>query len=139
MPRRQLARRWEPKLGVSRRMLEVEATYVAREKESYLLQSTDDLRNRLAHMQKLWKAADGVLEAAITALGERDRLAVSCLVVRDLFFVPELHCTHLGKPGGAESEAPKRFPETAAATSELTRLPSNEWLFDEPPMTRSSP
>ncbi len=50
MPRRKLVRRWEPQFGVSGQMLELEATYVAREKESYLLQSTTELRNRLAYV-----------------------------------------------------------------------------------------
>jgi hypothetical protein len=112
-------------------MLEVEATYVAREKEDYLLQSTADLRNRLAHLQKLWKAADGVLELAVVALPERDRLAVSCLLVRDLYLLLELHCTHLGKSGGVEPVDKQTVQRTSASTAELTKIPFNEWLFDE--------
>jgi hypothetical protein len=131
MPRRQLVRRWEPRFGVSRQMLDVEVTYVAREKEDYLLQSTVELRDRLAHLQTLWKAADGVLEGAVAALPERDRLAVSCLVVRDLYLQLELHCTHLGKQTGVEPVGRQSPPATSASTSELTTIPFCEWLFEE--------
>jgi hypothetical protein len=112
-------------------MLEVEATYVAREKEDHLLWSTDELRNRLAHLQTLWRAADGVLEQAVAALPERERLAVSCLLVRDLYFVLELHSTHLGRQSGVEPVAKQTVQHTSLSTAELTKIPFNEWLFDE--------
>jgi hypothetical protein len=112
-------------------MLEVESAYVAREKEDYLLLSTEELRGRLASLRKSWKAADAVLEHAFCALLERDLLAVSCLVVRDLYLVLELHCTHLGRLTGASPTEAPSTPPAASDISERTTAPFNEWLFDE--------
>jgi hypothetical protein len=131
MPGRKLARRWDPRFGVSRQMLEVESTYVAREKEDYLLLSVDDLQGRLASLRSAWGASDAVLEHAFGELPERDRLALSCLVVRDLYFVLELHCTHLGRPTGSSPTESRSPPPHMPNTSESKTVPFNEWLFGE--------
>src|SRR5688500_5781119 len=48
MSRRKLARRFEPRWGVSVPILEAEAVYVARERGDYLLLSLQDLRDKRA-------------------------------------------------------------------------------------------
>jgi len=44
MPKRKLARRFEPRYGLSQTVVAAESKYIARELEDYLLQSTEELR-----------------------------------------------------------------------------------------------
>lgn len=82
MPRKKLIRRFEPRYGVSQQMLEMEAKYVGREMEDYLLLSANDLQERLTRLRQEWTQADCVLENTVAGLGEREKLAVQCLIVR---------------------------------------------------------
>ena len=52
MPRKKLARRFEPRYGVSQTMLDAECRCVGRELEDYLLLSMNDLRTKLPELQK---------------------------------------------------------------------------------------
>jgi hypothetical protein len=128
MPRKKLIRRFEPRFGVSREMIEVETKYVARDMDDYLLLSTNDLKEKLAKLRESWQQADLVLEAAILHLIDREQLAVQCLVVRDMYHLLELYCTYLRAqlPDVAASRAPSEKPRPM----EDRKLPFNEWLFN---------
>lgn len=132
MPRKKkkLARRVDPRGVVSREALEVEAGYLAREREDYLLLATNELRQMLAHRRTLWAASNAALEPAVQDLPERDRLAVQCLLVRDLYHVLELYCTHLGRPSGINSPS-SRVPTPRPPATEVAgvSLPFSDWLF----------
>jgi hypothetical protein len=91
MPRKKLVRHFEPRYGVSREMVDVEATYVAREHQDYLALSTADLCQKLYEFRGKWMEADQTAEQLVGDLPERDALAFQCLLVRDLYLVLELY------------------------------------------------
>jgi hypothetical protein len=115
-------RRFEPRYGVSRPMIEAEAQHLGREVESYLRLSLDDLRQKLGERGPLWHHADEALHAVVSALAEREQLAVKCLLVRDLHHILELYLEYAR---GTQPEAP--VPIRPAP--ELPRQPFSEWLF----------
>lgn len=120
-------RRFEPWCGVSRAAIEQEAIAVHREVGNYLLLSLADLREKLSERGTRWNHADEALHAAVTALPECERLAIQCLVVRDLHYVVELYLewcrTHAPK---AEAPAPLAPPPPAEGPR---AVPFSEWLF----------
>ena len=91
MPRKKLIRHFESRYGVSQEMVDVEATYIAREHQDYMLLATNDLKERLVKLRTKWQQADGQAEMLIQSLPERDALAFQCLLVRDLYLVLELY------------------------------------------------
>jgi hypothetical protein len=130
MPRKKLIRRFEPRYGVSQQMLEMEAKYVGREMEDYLLLSANDLQEKLTRLRQEWTQADQVLGNVVGGLGEREKLAVQCLIVRDMYHLLELYCTHLRTSVGtpAPASSPRRRTDTSAPSERI--LPFSEWLFD---------
>lgn len=134
MPRKKLIRRFEPRYGVSREMIETEAKYVAREFDDHLLLSTRDLGEKLAAVRQLWAAADQTLEAAVSALPERARLAIECMILRDGYHLYELYSIQV-RASGVGATAP--VVPTSAADCTVSRnaapadkaLPFSEWLF----------
>ena len=96
MSRKRLIRHFEPRYGVSRGMVDVEATYVAREHQDYMTLATNDLRQRLGELRDKWSEADQTAEALVRSLPERDALAFQCLLVRDMFLILELYGSCLG-------------------------------------------
>ena len=144
MPRKKLIRRFEPRFGVSREMLDVESKYVRREQEDYLLLSTNELRERVASIGQRWREADADLERRVYALSERERLAPQCMLVRDLYHLLELYRASIGA-GDTPEAAPRRTTPAIAPTEgpasqsspaeppsgEPQRLlPFSEWLFE---------
>jgi hypothetical protein len=131
MPRKKLIRRFEPRYGVSRDMLEVETKYVAREFEDSCLYSTADLTARLATIRAAWAQSDQVLENAVRALPDRERIAIQCLVARDLFHLIELYCTYLQVPSAPPSRLTRSTSEKAPKDEpgHERMLPFSEWLF----------
>lgn len=121
MPR--LVRRFEPRCGVTRPMIEAEAKYVGREMESYLRLSTSDLRQKLLERGEAWHHADEALHASVLGLAEHERLALQCLLVRDLHFILELYLEHLRT---CQPEAP---PPMKPQEIGVPRQPFGEWLF----------
>jgi hypothetical protein len=117
-----LIRRFEPRYGVSRPMIEDEAKHLAREAESYLRLSLDDLRQKLSERGAAWNQADEALHALMTDLPEREQLGIKCLLVRDLHHILELYIEHVRSTRG-EVPIPIRPP------ADLPRQPFSEWLF----------
>lgn len=96
MPRRKLARRFEPRFGVSQPILDAEASYVARELEDYLVLSTNDLREKLSDMLAKVAIAQSGLQATFDRLPDRERLALKCMISRDVFHIAKLYETFIG-------------------------------------------
>lgn len=135
MPRKKLIRRFEPRYGVSRATLEIEAKYIAREFDDRLLLSTKELEEKSAGVRRAWAGADQVLEAAVYALATRERLALESMVVRDVYHLYELYCLHLrgiAVDAAAEttSPPPRAAPAGRASGTPERALPFSEWLFD---------
>ena len=95
MPRRKLSRRFEPRFGVSQSMVDVEAKWVEREFEDHLLASTNDLRKRLSETYAKVLAAEEGLKTTIGRLPDRERLALKCMLPRDMFHIAALYETFL--------------------------------------------
>jgi hypothetical protein len=91
MPRRTLARRFEPRYGVSETMIETESTYVARELADYLHFSVNDLTERLSNAHATIDQAEEQLQTVIGSLPDRERLALRCLLARDLWHIAKLY------------------------------------------------
>jgi hypothetical protein len=128
MPRRKLARRFEPRWGVTRPMLEVEARYVAKECEDYARRSTNELRDNLATIAETRHHAEIRLRQYLDALPERDRIALQYLIARDAYHLLELYVTYV------RQSFPERMPVTAVEGSVRDETadtgPFSEFLFD---------
>jgi tetrahydromethanopterin S-methyltransferase subunit B len=109
MPRKKLVRRFEPRFGVSQPMLDAEAGYVAKELEDHVLWSIDDLRKNLGEVHKLFGAAEQELQARLTRLPDRERLALRCMLARDVYHIASLYCTFFtSSPAVADATGPVR-------------------------------
>ncbi len=95
MPRKKLSRRFEPRFGVSQSMVDVEAKWVERELEDHLLASTNDLRKRLSEIHAKAVTAEEGLKTTIGRLPDRERLALKCMLARDMFHIAALYETFL--------------------------------------------
>jgi hypothetical protein len=132
MPRKKLIRRFEPRYGVSREMIELESKYVAREIEDHLLLSADDLSKRLDEIRSRWRQADAIAERCVRALGAREALAFQCLIARDLYHILELYCQCLSAVVPArpdETTAPPPDSPNKTDKEEEKIIPFGEWLF----------
>jgi hypothetical protein len=135
MPRKKLIRHFEPRYGVSREMIEAEAKYVAREFDDHLLLSTRDLKEKRAAVRQACAEADQALEAAVYALPERERLALECMVVRDVYHLYALYLVHV-RPNTADTPPPVPVQKSVAVLADSPDtprekvLPFSEWLFD---------
>ena len=130
MSRKKLIRHFEPRYGVSREMVNVEATYVAREHQDYMTLATNDMRQKLHELRGKWAAADQTAETLVRCLPERDALAFQCLLVRDLFLVLELYgsCLHTAREElTPQPVIPTPTPRSASVDK---ALPFSEWLFE---------
>lgn len=103
-------------------MLEAEAKCVGREVENYLRLSLSDLRQKLADRGAAWNKADEALHTVVLGLPERERLAVQCILVRDLHHILELYLEYVRT---CQPEAPLPM----APVPEVPRQPFSEWLF----------
>lgn len=115
MPRRNLARRFEPRYGVNQSMVEAECKWVKREMEDKLLCSTNELRERLSEIHGKVAAAEDGLRAAFGRLPDRERLALKCMIARDMFHIAALYETFLRSSqyvkgaSGALTETPEEI------------------------------
>ena len=132
MPRRILARRFEPRYGVNQLMLDAEAKWVAREFEDYQLFSINDLREKLHERQTGFALAEEHLSDAINRLPVRERLAIKCMLARDIFHIAKLFETFLqASPGVQEATgASSPMPEEVRDDEPLPVLKFAASLFD---------
>ena len=111
----------EPRYGVSELMIEAEARELDRELESYLLLSSNALKEKSERLLRSYRQTDESLHAAINRLPERERLTVMCMLGRDLYLVLAVFLNYLQKH---EPEA-----HTSVQTAEPATVPFSEWLF----------
>jgi hypothetical protein len=129
MPRRKLIRHFEARYGVSREMVNIEAKHVAREHESYMLQSSKDLAQQLQDVRTRWHEADQTVEALVHELPERDALAFQCLLARDLWLILELYGSCLRTKRDERGDEPL-VPATPPQPLNVRITPFSEWLFE---------
>jgi tetrahydromethanopterin S-methyltransferase subunit B len=125
MPRRKLARRFEPRGGVSQLVIDAEAVHVGREVEDYLLYSLTDLKGKLDERRRLLDQVQQELEALLKRLPEREYLAMQCILYRDFHHIGALYRTYLtagNRPALGEEEA-------SIKAADPVPLPFREWLF----------
>ena len=135
MPRPKLARRCEPRYGVSQTAIDLEAQYVRCEHQDYLLSSQADLSKCLTERQRLCEITEEQLRLCFEDLHERERLAMRCLIVRDFWHLLLMYVTALG---GKANESPVVPPQRkpSAPTSNPTpavepfTMPFRQSLFD---------
>jgi hypothetical protein len=125
MPRRKLSRRFEPRFGVSQSMVDIEVKWVERELEDQLLASTNDLRKRLSEIHAKVATAEEVLKTTIGRLPDRERLALKCMLTRDMFHIAALYETflrssqHVKDATGAVHETPEEVDRQGEPRSVL--------------------
>lgn len=130
MPRQKLARRFEPRFGISQSTIDVEATYVAKEIESYLLLSTADLEEKLGERRQLLNRVHDELEVFMAGLSERQRLMLLLMMYRDCHHIEVLYRTYLRSLDQPESSE-QVTAVVAAATIPAVPLPFKEFLFGD--------
>jgi tetrahydromethanopterin S-methyltransferase subunit B len=120
MPRKHLARRFEPRYGVSQSMVDEETKWVAREVEDQLLRSTNELREHLSELQAKVATAEQSLQSKLGTLSDRERLALKGMLARDVFHIAMLYETFLRCSGsvreatGVSDTTPQELNEDGA-------------------------
>jgi hypothetical protein len=121
MPHKKLARRFEPKFGVSQLTLETEAKWIGRELEDKLLGSTNELKQQLSQLQAKMAVADESLRTTLARIPDRERLALKCMLARDMFHIAALYETFLQSSEiirnatGVVTEAPEELDQQGKA------------------------
>jgi hypothetical protein len=121
MPRQKLARRFEPRFGVSESMLETECKWLQRELEDRLLSSTNDLRRDLSLLHEKVATSEQQLQATLQTLPDRERLALKSMLARDVFHIAALYEKFL-----------RSSPEIAIVTAESKPAAEEIDSNDEP-------
>jgi hypothetical protein len=133
MPHPKLARRFEPRGGVSQSMLDHECKYVGRELDDFLLYSIAELRTRFSDLSAKIATAEEELEPRFRVLPDRERLALKCLIARDQFHLAMLYRAFL-----ASSPLEQATGASTLAVAELSNetdeakpiLAFRDWLFE---------
>jgi hypothetical protein len=131
MARKKLARRFEPRGGVSLSMIDAECRYVGQELGDYLLLSINDLREKLDQRQRNIAEFEPQLQELFASLADRERLALRCMLARDISHIATLYITFL-----RGANAPQTTGTVNPQPEELNEeneprpvLPFSEWLF----------
>jgi hypothetical protein len=95
MPRQKHARRFETRFGVSQVMLDGEAKWLQRELDDHLIYSLTGLKELLADLQTKAAGAEAELAMRLKGIPDRERLALKCMIARDVFHVGMLYLTLL--------------------------------------------
>ena len=126
MPRRNRARRFEPRYGVSQATLDVEAGYLTHEADDYSVFAPSDLDakriERHANGKHCWEHLQKLLES----LGEQDQRIIHCLFFRDIHQLLELYLTYIRPKVSSAPTASLPLPKRNKPESAYF----NEWLFD---------
>ena len=120
-------RRLDPFFGISQGMVEQEAKYVGREVEDYCIQSFNELKRLLAERRITCMQVHGSLAESAALLKERERLALQCLLVRDIHHLYALYLSYVQAQiaNGDISSA------ISANIENRVELPFSEWLFKD--------
>jgi uncharacterized protein (UPF0305 family) len=76
-------------------MVDAEAKWVERELEDQLINSTNELRERLSELHAKVGSAEEGLKTTLSRLPDRERLALKCMLARDVFHIAALYETFL--------------------------------------------
>jgi len=112
MPRKNLLRRFLPRVGVSQSMLDHECKWVERELDDKLIHSTNELREILAELRQKVSVSEAGLQQVLSKLPDRERLALKCMLARDVFHIAALYETFL-----------RMSPAVQNATGAVTQAP----------------
>jgi tetrahydromethanopterin S-methyltransferase subunit B len=129
MPRRKLARRFEPRYGVSQSTLDVESGYLARELEDQLLLSTNELREKLSKLRDEINKLELELQSRLTRIPERERLALQSMLARDFWHMAMLYKTFLASSSVVEASGAVS-PVPLEVDRNRDGLPFKETLFE---------
>jgi len=130
MPRREFARRFEPRYGVSDPMLETEVEYLRREVEDQRVYSSNDLTERLSNRRRDLTVVEVELEFALKRLSDQDRLIVRNLFARDCWYLAKLYERYMRSDQSADTGAHTRQDITDEETGDLVPvMPFKESLF----------
>jgi len=134
MPRRKLARRFEPRYGVTQEMLEAEAVWVGREFDDHLLLSSNDLLRMLREHQASIEQSELVIAERLAALPDRERTALRAMLARDFYHIATLYETfsasdHLKAAAGTSQVQVIRLEQKVAQDERLV-VPFKEFLFE---------
>ncbi len=116
-------------------MVDIEAKWVERELEDQLLASTNDLRKRLSEIHAKVATAEEGLKTTIGRLPDRERLALKCMLARDMHHIAALYETflrssqHVQDATGAVHETPEEVDRQGEPRAVLVFQQS---LFGEP-------
>jgi hypothetical protein len=91
MPRKNTCRRFDARFGVSEAMLEAEGVYVGQEFRDYETLSIKDLREKLRDLRTKIVPAEANLQLTLAHLPDHERLAVRCMLARDVFHIAALY------------------------------------------------
>lgn len=134
MPHRKLARRFEPRYGVSQSIVEHEAKWLAREFEDVLIGSNNEIRERLDKIKQKLVTSDANVQLQIRSLPEREAVAIRCLLARDLYHLSALYEQFFRDyDGRTQTVSPAAVEQaTTAAAQAPPSVPSafKEWLFE---------
>lgn len=113
-------------------MLDAELRAVARELDDDLLWSLDDLRQKLKERNAKIQVAEETLQGLLVPLPDHPRLALRCMITRDIFHIAALYETFLcGMLEENKSGASELSPEELTDQDEPSPvLPFAEWLFE---------
>jgi hypothetical protein len=121
--KKEQVRRFEPRTGVSQRMVDDEARYVAREVEDYCLLSLNDLKQKLADLRIAWKQAHDSLEEKVRLLDTREQAALQCLLARDCHHLFALYLSFVVSKIQS-GDAPSRLASAVEEEAPQLRIPS---------------
>jgi len=131
MPRKQMARRFEPRYGISESMLELEAKYLGREIEDYRVFSINDLREKLADWQMKLTTAESNLSFSIQRLPDQERLILRCMVARDIWHIAQLYQRYFQSDSSTEDTGDiTEMAEEYRDDEPIPVLPFQETLFE---------
>jgi hypothetical protein len=124
MPRRKLARRFEPTCGATGAMIEEEAKWLLREIEDCQILSAGEVNKTLAERHDKCVQSWEHLQLLLTALRKREQHAIQCLLFGDFFHILEVYVHHV-RSTHSESAAPTLH----AVHPPKTETKFSEWLF----------
>jgi hypothetical protein len=128
MPRRKLARRFDPIRGVSMIAVEEEAKHLCREVENREMLSASDVDIRLSEVRGKSKQTWDHLCLLLNHASEKERRIIHSLLFRDFHHILELYLCHIRtKHPELSAPSPPPVKPKKSADGEFS-----EWLFDPP-------
>jgi hypothetical protein len=130
MARKKLVRRFDPRGGVSQSMVDAESRYVVTELDDYLLLSITDLRETLVDRHRKIAEQEPRLQEFFATLADRERLALRCMLARDISHIAALYITFMQSPDAPQTTGVINVqPQELKDDEPRPALIFSEWLF----------